>query len=147
RIDEQKPRFEASRAEKERLASRFFAAAENGDVDALVEMLAADVAVYGDGGGKAPALAQPVFGRDRVGRLFAGWSRQLHGLRITLQPHQVNGQPGALMLDPDGRIVTVLSLDTADGLAQTIRSVANPDKLRHLGIPADVRGLLRQHRR
>src|SRR5262249_48007818 len=51
RIDEQKPRFEASRAEKERLAARFFAAAENGDVDALVEMLAADVAVYGDGGG------------------------------------------------------------------------------------------------
>jgi RNA polymerase sigma-70 factor (ECF subfamily) len=146
RIEEHRPRFEASRAEKERLAARFFAAVEDGDVDALVEMLAADVAVYGDGGGKAPALPHPVFGRDRVSRLFAGWGSQLGELRITVQPHEVNGQPGALLLDPDGRIVNVLSLDIADGAVQTIRSVLNPDKLRHLGPLADVRGLLRQHR-
>jgi RNA polymerase sigma-70 factor, ECF subfamily len=146
RIDEHKPRFEASREEKERLAARFFAAVQHGDVDALVEMLAADVAVYGDGGGKAPALPRPVFGRDRVSLLFAGWGRQIAELRITLQPHEVNGQPGALMLDADGRLVNVVSLDIADGVVQTIRSVINPDKLRHLGPLADVRGLLRQHR-
>jgi RNA polymerase sigma-70 factor (ECF subfamily) len=146
RIGEQKPRFEASHEEKERLAARFLAAAQEGDVDALAEMLAADVAVYGDGGGKAPALPHPVFGRDRVSRLFAGWSRQFAELQLTMQPHEVNGQPGALLLAPDGRIVNVLSLDIADGLIQTIRSVINPDKLRHLGTPADVRALLRELR-
>jgi len=146
RIDENKPRFETSREEKERLAARFFAAAEDGDVAALVEMLAADVAVYGDGGGKAPALPRPVFGRDRVSQLIVGWGSQLGELRITLHPHEVNGQPGAMLLDEDGRIVNVLSLDIADGLVQTIRSVINPDKLRHLGTPADVRGLLRGRR-
>jgi RNA polymerase sigma-70 factor (ECF subfamily) len=146
RIDEQKPRFEASREEKERLAARFFAAAQEGDVDQLVDMLAADVAAYGDGGGKAPALPHPVFGRDRVSRLFAGWGRQLVELGVTIQPHEVNGQPGALFLDADGRIVNVLSLDIADGVIQTIRSVINPDKLRHLGPLADIRGLLRRQR-
>jgi RNA polymerase sigma-70 factor (ECF subfamily) len=146
RIDEQKPRFETSAEEKERLAARFFGAAEDGDVDALAEMLAADVAVYGDGGGKAPALGQPVFGRDRVSRLFAGWGRQARELRITVHPHEVNGQPGALMLDPEGRIVNVIAVDIAGGQIQTIRSVANPDKLRHLGTPADVRALLRRLR-
>jgi RNA polymerase sigma-70 factor (ECF subfamily) len=146
RIDEHKPRFEASREEKERLAARFFAAVQDGDLDALVEMLAADVAVHGDGGGKAPALPRPVFGRDRVSRLFAGWGRQLGELRITVQPHEVNGQPGALLLDPDGRIVNVLSLDIADGVVQTIRSVINPDKLGHLGPLADLRGLRRLRR-
>src|SRR5262249_53579255 len=146
RIEEQKPRFEASREQKERLAERFFAAAQEGDVDALAEMLAADVAVYGDGGGKAPALPPPGVGRGRGSRLFAGWSRQFRELRITLQRHEVNGQPGALMLDPEGRIVNVVSLDIADGLVQTIRSVINPDKLHHLGEPSDVRGLLRSHR-
>jgi RNA polymerase sigma-70 factor (ECF subfamily) len=146
RIEEQKPRFEASREEKERLAARFFAAAQEGDVEQLVELLAADVAAYGDGGGKAPALAHPVFGRDRVSRLLAGWGRQLLELGVTIQPHEVNGQPGALFLDPDGRIVNVLSLDIADGVIQTIRSVINPDKLRHLGPLANARELLRQQR-
>jgi RNA polymerase sigma-70 factor, ECF subfamily len=146
RIEEEKPRFEASRVEKERLAARFFAAAQDGDVDSLVELLAADVAAYGDGGGKAPALPRPVFGRDRVSRLVAAWGRALRELEITLQPHEVNGQPGALMLDAEGRIVNVWSLDIADGVVQTIRAVINPDKLRHIGRPADVRRLLRQYR-
>jgi RNA polymerase sigma-70 factor, ECF subfamily len=104
------------------------------------------VAVYGDGGGKAPSLPRPIFGRDRVSRLFAGWGRQLGEMRITLKLHEVNGQPGAVMLDADERIINVFSLDIADGLVQTIRSVINPDKLRHLGPLADVRGLLRQQR-
>jgi RNA polymerase sigma-70 factor (ECF subfamily) len=146
RIEEQKPRFEASREQKERLAARFFAAVQDGDVDALVEMLAADVAIYGDGGGVVPASPRPIFGRDRVGALIVGWSRLLGELGITVQRHEVNGQPGALVLDQDGRIVNVISLDIADGLVQTIRSVLNPDKLRHLGPLADVRGLLRQRR-
>ena len=109
-------------------------------------MLATDVAVYGDGGGKAPALARPIFGRDQVSQVFAGWLRVIVELGLTLQPHEVNGQPGALMLDPDGRIVNALSLDIADGLVQTIRAVSNPDKLRHLGPVGDASALLRRHR-
>jgi len=146
RIEEQKPRFEASREERKRIAARFFAAVEDGDLDAFVEMLATDVAVYGDGGGKAPALARPIFGRDQVSQVFAGWLRVIVELGLTLQPHEVNGQPGALMLDPEGRIVNALSLDIADGLVQTIRAVSNPDKLRHLGPVGDASALLRRHR-
>jgi RNA polymerase sigma-70 factor (ECF subfamily) len=146
RVEEQKPRFEASREERERLATRFFAAVSDGDMEALVGMLAADVVVYGDGGGKAPSWPRPIFGRDRVSRLFAGWGRQLADTGISLQLHEVNGQPGAVMLDPQQRIINVFSLDIADGVVQTIRSVINPDKLGHLGPLADARALLRQQR-
>jgi RNA polymerase sigma-70 factor (ECF subfamily) len=145
-VEEGKPRFEASREERERLAERFFAAVSGGDLDSLVEMLAADVVVYGDGGGKAPSWPHPIAGRDRVGRLFAGLGLQLGQLGLTLELHEVNGQPGALVRDPDGRITNVFSLDIAEGAVQTIRSVVNPDKLRHLGEVADVRALLRRLR-
>jgi len=146
RIEEQRPRFEASREQRERLAERFFAAVQDGDVEALVDMLAADVVVYGDGGGKAPSWPRPIVGRDRVSRLFAGWGRQLADLGISIQLHEVNGQPGAVLLDPQQRIINVFSLDIADGVVQTIRSVVNPDKLGHLGPLADIRALLRQQR-
>ena len=65
-VDEQKPRFEASRAAARRLAARFFDAVEDGDLDGLVELLAADVVVYGDGGGTSPSWPRPIVGRDRV---------------------------------------------------------------------------------
>ena len=143
-IDGQKPRFEASRQERERLAARFFAAVGDGDVDALAEMLAADVVVYGDGGGKGPSWPQPIVGRNRVSRLFAGLGPDVIALGIRIELREVNGQPGAMMLDPAGRIVNVFSLDITAGVVQTIRSVINPDKLRHLGPLADVRALVRR---
>src|SRR5439155_17095001 len=71
-VEAEKPRFEASRRERDELAARFFAAVVDGDMDGLVETLAADVVVYGDGGGKAPQWAVPIVGVDRVARLFAG---------------------------------------------------------------------------
>jgi RNA polymerase sigma-70 factor (ECF subfamily) len=145
-IEEQKPRFEASRQERDRLAARFFAAASDGDVDALVELLAADVVVYGDGGGKSPSWPRPIFGRDRVSRLFAGMGGQLAGYGLTITPHEVNGQPGATIVDSESRIVNVFSLDIVDGVVQTIRSVVNPEKLSHLGPLADVREILQKHR-
>jgi len=145
-IDDQKPRFEASRQERERLAERFFAAVGDGSVDALAEMLAADVVVYGDGGGKGPSWPRPIVGRERVSRLFAGLGAGIDELGARIELHEVNGQPGALVLDSDDRIVNVFSLDIADGVIQTIRSVINPDKLRHLGPLADVPALLRRRR-
>jgi RNA polymerase sigma-70 factor, ECF subfamily len=146
RVDEGRPRFEASRQQRDELARQFFAAAEHGDTRALLEMLAADVVVYGDGGGKAPSWPQPIYGRERVARLMAGTVTQARELGASLQPMQVNGQPGVMFRDPGGRIAVVMSLDIADGLVQTIRSVINPEKLAHLGPVADVRALLRQAR-
>jgi RNA polymerase sigma-70 factor (ECF subfamily) len=145
-VDEHRPRFEASRQERERLAERFFAAVSGGDVDGLVEMLAADVVVYGDGGGKSPSWPQPIVGRDRVAKLLAGVGRQVADYDLVLSLREVNGHPGAVVTDASGGIVSVFSLDVADGVVQTVRSVINPDKLRHLGRVADVRGLLRERR-
>jgi RNA polymerase sigma-70 factor, ECF subfamily len=145
-VDEGGPRFEASRQQRDELARRFFLAAEHGNTRALLEMLAADVVVYGDGGGKAPSWPKPIYGRERVARLMAGTVTQAKELGASLQPTQVNGQPGVIFTDPGGRIAVVMSLDIADGLVQTVRSVINPEKLAHLGPVADVRALLRQAR-
>jgi RNA polymerase sigma-70 factor (ECF subfamily) len=132
-VDAKKPRFEASRQRKEDLAQRFFAAAAEGDAEGLLGLLAADVVAYGDGGGKAPAFPRPVFGRDRVARLFASFRGRAEQLRVTsLQPAAVNGQPGAIFFDPEGHPIGVLSLDIADDQVQAIRAVLNPDKLSHL---------------
>jgi RNA polymerase sigma-70 factor, ECF subfamily len=143
RVQEDRPRFETSREERARLAERFFAAVTDGDVDGLVELLAADVVVYGDGGGKAPQWSRPIVGADRVARLFAGLGRRIGELGGSLQLREVNGQPGAVVLGPDGRLVNVFAIDVADGAVRTVRSVINPDKLRHLGPVADVWALLR----
>jgi RNA polymerase sigma-70 factor (ECF subfamily) len=139
-----RPRFEVSRRDRDELAARFFAAVTEGDLGGLLDMLAADVVVYGDGGGKAPQWMHPIGGARRVARLLAGLGRGLAEAGLRVQRHEVNGQPGALVLDPDGRVVFVLALDIADGVVQTVRSVINPDKLDHLGPVADAWSLLRQ---
>jgi RNA polymerase sigma-70 factor, ECF subfamily len=141
-----KPRFDASRQERDELGTRFFAAVADGDFDGLVEMLAADVVVYGDGGGKAPQWKVPIVGAEHVAHLLAGVGRRITESGGNLRVTHVNGQPGALVLDPDERLVNVFTLDIAGGAVQTVRSIINPDKLRHLGPVADVRALLRQQR-
>src|SRR5215212_835832 len=145
-VDEGRPRFEASRKQRDELAERFFAAAERGDLAALEEMLAADVVVYGDGGGKAPSWPEPIYGRERVAKLIAGTFAQALRLGASVQPTQLNGQPGLSFVDRNGRIGAVMSLEIADGVIQTIRGVTNPDKLAHLGPVADLRAILRQGR-
>jgi RNA polymerase sigma-70 factor (ECF subfamily) len=128
-IEAKKPRFEASRQKREELSRHFFDAVLAGDTEGLTHLLAADVVAYADGGGKARAFPRPVSGREKVARLFI----RARGLAVASVRHvDVNGQPGALLLDPDGRPVAVMSLDIADGLVQTVRAVSNPDKLRHL---------------
>ena len=146
-VEEHKPRFEASREQRDELAARFFAAVGEGDLDDLVELLAADVVVYGDGGGKSPSWPRPILGRDRVARLLLGVGTQAREVGVTLRRAEINGQPGAMFYDPDGRLINVMALEVADGLVQTVRSVINPDKLRHLGPLADVRALMRERGR
>jgi RNA polymerase sigma-70 factor, ECF subfamily len=142
-VQARRPRFEASRPQRDRLARRFFAAVQQGDTEGLVRLLAADAVMYADGGGKAPALASPLHGAQRVARFLLGLARRASVIGVHLQPAEVNGQPGAMAYDHDGRLVTVLSLDIADGRVQTVRSIVNPDKLRHLGPVGDLVRLLR----
>jgi RNA polymerase sigma-70 factor, ECF subfamily len=143
-VEAGRPRFEASRRQREELARRFFAAVQEGDTEGLVGLLAADAVMYGDGGGKAPALATPVAGARRVARFLLGLVRRGQAVGMRYEPAEVNGDPGALAFDPQGRILSVLVLEIADGRVQTIRSVVNPDKLRHLGPVGDVNALLGQ---
>lgn len=146
-VRERRPRFYASRRQREELAARFFAAAEQGDLPALEALLAQDAALHADGGGKVPALARPVNGRMRVARTLSAGMAALarHGVRI--QVTEVNGQPGAMAIDAHDRLVGVIGLDIPDGQIQTIHSIANPDKLRHLDRFDDLAALLRAGRR
>jgi RNA polymerase sigma-70 factor (ECF subfamily) len=133
-----RPRFEADRQERQELAARFFDALRDGDVGALRNLLAADVQLVGDGGGKAPRLARDVVGADNVARLLASVFPAMARVEVTFEQHEVNGQPGAVFRAPDGRILHTLALDVLDGRIRAIRSVINPDKLGHLGPVADV---------
>jgi len=128
----------ARRAEGEELARRFFEAAAGGDMDALLGMLAPDVVFQADGGGKSQALGRPLHGRERVARLLAGLFRRGRYLGASLRLAWVNGQPGAVGYDAEGRVFTVFELEVADGVIPAIRAVVNPDKLSHIGPVSDV---------
>ncbi|GAA5023358.1 RNA polymerase sigma-70 factor [Streptomyces siamensis] len=133
-----RPRFEADRRERQELATRFFGALRDGDVVGLRDLLAADVSMVGDSGGKAPQLARAVIGAENVARLLASVFPRMAWIDVTFEPHEVNGQPGAIFRDRDGRVLHIMALDVLDGQIQTIRSVINPDKLGHLGPVADA---------
>jgi RNA polymerase sigma-70 factor (ECF subfamily) len=143
-MDAGRPRFEADRREREELAARFFDALREGDVDGLQELLAADVQMTGDGGGKAPALTRTIFGAANVARVLAAGFPLLVRTGVAVERHEVNGQPGAILRDRDGKVLTTLALDILDGRIQTIRSVINPDKLGHVGPVADAWAVARE---
>jgi RNA polymerase sigma-70 factor (TIGR02957 family) len=131
-VRERRPHHRASRRQRDELAQRFFAAAERGDLAALEQLLAQDVVAHSDGGGKAPALKQPINGRERVARALAGGIPTLADRGVRIRLTEVNGEPGAVAVDADDRVMGVMGLDIADGRIQTVYSVANPDKLQHL---------------
>jgi RNA polymerase sigma-70 factor, ECF subfamily len=143
-MDVGRPRFEADRREREELAARFFDALRDGDVDGLRELLAADVQMVGDAGGKAPALARSVIGADNVARVLASIFPVLARIDVSVEPREVNGQPGAILRDRDGKVGGTFTLDVLGGRIQTIRSVVNPDKLGHLGPVADAWAVARE---
>ena len=145
-VEAGKPRFDASRTKRSELARSFFSAVTDGNMDGLVEMLAADAVVYGDGGGKAPAWTRPITGADRVARLLAGLGAQIREYKARVELREINGQPGALVRDSDGRLVSAFTLDIVDGRVQTVRSVINPDKLQHLGPLANLKEIHRASR-
>jgi RNA polymerase sigma-70 factor (ECF subfamily) len=143
-MDTGRPRFEADRREREALAARFFDALKDGDVEGLQLLLAADVQMVADGGGKAPNLPRGIFGADNVARVLASafvWFFQVGG---TFEAHVVNGQPGAIGRDRNGDVLATWSLDVLDGHIQAIRAVINPDKLGHVGPVADAWAVARE---
>jgi RNA polymerase sigma-70 factor (ECF subfamily) len=146
-VQQRRPRYYASRRQREELAARFFAAAEQGDLRALEALLAQDVALHADGGGQVPALGRPVNGRQRVARTVVAGMSALPRLGVRLRLTEVNSQPGAMAFDSQDRLVAVIGLDIADGQIQTIHSIVNPDKLRHLDRVSDLGALVRAGRR
>jgi len=145
-MDAGRPRFEADRRERQELAARFFDALRDGDLEGLRELLAADVQLVGDGGGKAPALARGVIGADNVARVLASNFPLLAKIDARVEPRELNGHPGAILRDRNDKIVGTLTLDVLGGRIQMIRSVVNPDKLRHMGPVGDAWAIAREVR-
>ncbi|GAA2806053.1 RNA polymerase sigma-70 factor [Nonomuraea dietziae] len=143
-MDEGRPRFEADRREREELAGRFFDAFREGEVAGLRELLAADVHMVSDSGGKAPQWGTGIFGAENVARVLAAIVPPFARIGGVVEPHEVNGQPGAIFRDRDGKVLNTWTLDILDGRIQTIRTVINPDKLGHVGPVADAWAVLRE---
>jgi RNA polymerase sigma-70 factor (ECF subfamily) len=125
----EKPRFKLERQHGLELAEAFFAATRSGDAQELGRLLAADVSLHADGGGKRPALTQPAFGFDTVMTLFQQLAKVVRSklLRVGF----VNGLPGFVSLEADGEIQTT-ALEIDAGKIVAIYVVRNPDKLKHL---------------
>jgi RNA polymerase sigma-70 factor (ECF subfamily) len=142
-VDDRRPRYEASERRREELADRFLAAAREGELETLESLLAEDVELHGDGGGRAPALASALHGKQAVVTALGSWlelGRRSGG--IVFRRAEVNGQPGAIVTDADGGMIGVWSLDIAEGRVQSIRSMVNPDKLAHLGPVSGLQAML-----
>lgn len=146
RIDADRPRFDARAGRRDALAARFIDAARGGDLDGLVALLADDVVLVGDGGGKARALPRPFVGVAAVGKALRGFVRAGAAYGAAIEPARVNGQPGLIVRDPDGAVAAVMALDVADGRIARVNSVVNPDKLARLG-PTSPLALRPQARR
>jgi RNA polymerase sigma-70 factor (ECF subfamily) len=146
-MGEGRTRFEADRREGTLLAARFFDAFREGDVEGLRALLAADVQMVGDGGGKAPRWANGIIGAENVARVLVALNAQLDGIAGVAEELEVNGQPGAIIRDRDGKVVATWALEVLGGQIQAIRAVMNPDKLGHVGPVADVWALFREANR
>ena len=129
RIADNRPRFDASPRERDELVRRFVAAAQDGELDALVELLTPDATFTGDGGGKG-GFPRPVHGAHNVARMLVGAFRKFRDL--TVEPVHVGGQPALRIHDPADRTIAIWSFTVADGQITTIHGVVNPDKLTHL---------------
>ena len=141
-LQQRRPRFQTTREQRDELARRFFQAAEHGDLSGLEALLAHDVELTGDGGGKVPALARTLRGRSRVARTLLDWARlAARAPGRSVRPVEVNGGPGALYLDAQQRLLAVVALEVAGGQVTSIHAIVNPDKLTRLGPVGDFGSL------
>jgi RNA polymerase sigma-70 factor, ECF subfamily len=128
-VDAGRPRFDPSRGEREALLKRFLAAARAGDMEGLVDLLAADAVSYADGGGRVRATRLPIAGAEKVARLWASIGTPERTGPVEVRVADVNGQPGFVGTDPSGAVVGVITLEIADGRVRSVWAVVNPDKL------------------
>jgi RNA polymerase sigma-70 factor (ECF subfamily) len=143
RLEEGRPRFEASAERRDELAAAFLAVVQGGRAEDLEQLLADDVVFWADGGGKAPATPRPLHGPVAVARFLAGLVRRGAPLRFRLEQTLVNGEPGLLTMGPSGELLGVLAIDfDEDGRILQLRNQINPDKLRHLGDVGDLNALM-----
>jgi RNA polymerase sigma-70 factor (TIGR02957 family) len=143
-VEQRRPRFQTTRQQRNELALRFFAAAEHGDLAGLEALLAHDVELTGDGGGKVPALGRTLRGRARVARTLVNWVRVAgRAPGVSWQLVEVNGGSGAVIRDGQERVVAVWALEITGGQITGVRSIVNPDKLSHLGPVGDFGEILR----
>ena len=137
-----RPRAAGDRARADQLVARFLAACEEGAVDPFLELLAQDVVLTGDGGGKVPpgmSISRPVAGRETVARLLAGFVHR--GAPLHFERALVGGEPGLLIVADDavgGGLVGTWAFEISGGVIAGIRGVINPEKLRHVGPLADL---------
>ncbi|QFZ24316.1 RNA polymerase sigma-70 factor [Saccharothrix syringae] len=129
-----RPRFTADRARRQEVTERFLAAATGGDINALMELLSPDVALWTDGGGKVRQALRPVVGASAVASWFAAIGtvsyQGVEPADMNAELVEVNGGPGVVFRGPDRVIATVTFDFDADGRVTAIHNVANPDKLR-----------------
>jgi RNA polymerase sigma-70 factor (ECF subfamily) len=136
RIGSPQARFEADPAQAKRLVERFTEASFAGDMEGLVALLAEDITLWGDGGGKVPGAAlKAVRGASSVARFSLGVMERLVPKETIVRPTEINGQPGFIAY-VSGRPLSALIFDIRDGRIQTIYAVGNPDKLQSLPIPS-----------
>lgn len=131
RVRAEKPRFTATNREHEELLTRFLNACRAGEMEPLMDLLGEEAALYSDGGGKATAVPKVLSDRAVIAKFFIGISRQGGPARgfYETQPTRFNGAPGVLILS-DGKPVTALCLEIANGKIVKIFAHRNPDKLR-----------------
>jgi len=130
-VKQDRPRFDASPSEREKLLQQFLEATAEGEMQGLLALLSKDVVLYTDGGGKATAVPNPVYGADRVARFFSRAPGRLIAGTLVRRIAQINGQPGIITY-LQGRPFGVLTLDVEDGRIRNIYIVRNPDKLQRL---------------
>ncbi|MFD1824491.1 MULTISPECIES: RNA polymerase sigma-70 factor [Mumia] len=142
RIDDGRPRFDASPEQRDRLAAQFVAAVSRGDVAGLERLLAEDVMFVGDGGGRAPAIQRPMVGTVQVARFLAGLVRQGARFGVLIDQVVANGEPALRARAADGALLSLMTIDVVDGQIARLHNVLNPEKLRHLGPVGDLYGLM-----
>lgn len=142
---DERTRFDADPDRRDELARRFLDALREGDVAGLRELLAADVHLVADGGGR-PGTRAAVFSAEKAARALAANVAPLVRIGGVLDVRGVNGAPGAVFRDREGRVLGTITLDIRDGRIRTIFAVNNPDKLSHLGPLADLDQILRERK-
>jgi RNA polymerase sigma-70 factor (ECF subfamily) len=136
RLHDRKPRFREEARQKRELVNRFQTALRDGDAAGFTSVLAADVALWSDGGGKVSAARRPIFGREHVVQLMVGLRRKAPSLgydlrRVKMEIVDVNGEP-ALALIVSGRLDSIYTFDFDSGSISALRIVRNPDKLQYI---------------